>query len=232
MINLNIPRAWDVHPSYYMPLLQHRPLPPPGLAPLGAATLENPPVQAPLTTVPRPPQPPPLPSTPPQCPALHPPQHPNSVSSGPNFIVDAETAIENAPFIELGRHALAQNWCCVKISNVLNPFINLECRRFSQLQLNRSVQIPYSVTGENIMEFLGKNAKVVPEEIGLSVHIIMDRASVYSAIYTPYLSLCSLTQLMDRAKRWMHLLNSLARRMHIVVLLESVERYSGPDMLS
>jgi len=28
------------------------------------------------------------------------------------------------------------------------------------------------------MEFLGKNAKVVPDDVGLSVHVIMDRASV------------------------------------------------------
>lgn len=31
---------------------------------------------------------------------------------------DAETAIQNAPFIDLGRHALAQNWSCVKVGNV------------------------------------------------------------------------------------------------------------------
>lgn len=34
------------------------------------------------------------------------------------------------------------------------------------------------------MEFLGKNAKVVPDDVGLSVHIIMDRASVSSPHYT------------------------------------------------
>lgn len=49
-------------------------------------------------------------------------------------------------------------------------------------------QIPYSVTGENIMEFLGKNAKVVPEDVGLSIHIIMDRASVSILKETPSLS--------------------------------------------
>lgn len=31
---------------------------------------------------------------------------------------DAETAIQNAPFIDLGRHALAQNWSCVRVGNV------------------------------------------------------------------------------------------------------------------
>lgn len=36
---------------------------------------------------------------------------------------DAETAIQNAPFIDLGRHALAQNWSCVRVGNVC---INLE----------------------------------------------------------------------------------------------------------
>ena len=38
------------------------------------------------------------------------------------------------------------------------------------------------MTGENIMEFLGKNAKVVPDDVGLSVHIIMDRSSVSQAV--------------------------------------------------
>ena len=38
------------------------------------------------------------------------------------------------------------------------------------------------MTGENIMEFLGKNARVVPDDVGLSVHIIMDRSSVSPAV--------------------------------------------------
>jgi hypothetical protein len=35
------------------------------------------------------------------------------------LMMDAETAIQNAPFVELGRNSLAQNWSCVKIGNVL-----------------------------------------------------------------------------------------------------------------
>ncbi|KAF8476954.1 hypothetical protein BDZ91DRAFT_787566 [Kalaharituber pfeilii] len=152
MINLNIPRTLDLRPSYYMPLLPQQSRPPPGL-PLPVNRKENPTGPMAFTSTIQLPLPRSV--TPQQREQL-------SISSSgmkvipttSTLVMDAETAIENAPFVELGRHALAQNWCCVKISN-----------------------IPYSVTGENIMEFLGKNAKVVPDDVGLSVHIIMDRAS-------------------------------------------------------
>ncbi|KAI5851261.1 hypothetical protein DFP73DRAFT_507526 [Morchella snyderi] len=68
---------------------------------------------------------------------------------------DAETAIQNAPFIELGRHALAQNWSCVRVGN-----------------------IPYNVTTTELTDFLGKNSNIVPDSIGsLGVHVIMDRST-------------------------------------------------------
>lgn len=38
------------------------------------------------------------------------------------------------------------------------------------------------------MEFLGKNAKVVPDDVGLSVHIIMDRSSVSQAVPLKHIS--------------------------------------------
>lgn len=148
MINLNIPRTWDLRPSYYMPILQHQLHPPP---------VSNETSQSSASFAPAPRQPLLAPPTTPQQRLVLPYPSPTAakeILGVTNLAIDAETAIENAPFIELGRHALAQNWCCVKISN-----------------------IPYSVTGENIMEFLGKNAKVVPDDVGLSVHIIMDRAS-------------------------------------------------------
>lgn len=34
------------------------------------------------------------------------------------LMMDAETAVQNAPFIELGRYSLAQGWSVVKIGNV------------------------------------------------------------------------------------------------------------------
>lgn len=87
--------------------------------------------------------------------------------------MDAETVIENAPFRELGRHCLAQNWYCIRIANVSS--LDILWTRDMLLIL---LQIPYGITSEDILEFLGKNARVVPEEVGMSVHIIMDRASV------------------------------------------------------
>ena len=72
------------------------------------------------------------------------------------LMMDAETAIQNAPFVELGRTALAQDWSCIKIGN-----------------------IPYNVTSEELLEFLGKNADIVPERAGsIGVHVIMDRSTV------------------------------------------------------
>ena len=34
--------------------------------------------------------------------------------------MDAETAVRNAPFVDLGRNSLPQNWSCVKIGNVIS----------------------------------------------------------------------------------------------------------------
>jgi len=127
MLNLNVPQAWDLHPGYYLPVMPPQTFPPPGLPVQGIAIKES---QQPAAFTPAPsravsmavdasgmaPQPPALPArnvqyqpvtaTKPAAPALAIPP------------MDAETAIEDAPFVELGRHALAQNWCCVKISNV------------------------------------------------------------------------------------------------------------------
>ncbi|KAA8900029.1 hypothetical protein FN846DRAFT_782012 [Sphaerosporella brunnea] len=69
--------------------------------------------------------------------------------------MDAETAVKHAPFVDLGRTALAQNWSCVKIGN-----------------------IPYNVTSEELLDFLGRNSNIVPEAAGsIGIHVIMDRST-------------------------------------------------------
>ena len=87
--------------------------------------------------------------------------------------MDAETAIQNAPFVELGRYALAQNWACVRVGNVC-AVCHLPCC----LKLT-SWQIPYNVTTSELTEFLGKNSNIVPDSAeSVGVHVIMDRSTV------------------------------------------------------
>jgi hypothetical protein len=45
----------------------------------------------------------------------------NTLNMTRMLTMDAETAIKHAPFVDLGRTALAQNWSCVKIGNVRSP---------------------------------------------------------------------------------------------------------------
>ncbi|KAI5810020.1 hypothetical protein DFH27DRAFT_170935 [Peziza echinospora] len=163
MLNLNVPHALDLYPGYYVPVVPQPTFSPQTISAQRVPTREIQPVVSPPSAPTRTPVivgDPQLVKTPTAATAPqlnlhfqtdHAPKQAHKIAA---LSMDAETAIEDAPFIELGRHALAQNWCCVKISN-----------------------IPYSVTAENILEFLGKNAKIVPDDIGLSVHIIMDRAS-------------------------------------------------------
>ena len=41
------------------------------------------------------------------------------VDSISNFLLmDAETAIQNAPLVELGRYGMPQSWACVRVGNV------------------------------------------------------------------------------------------------------------------
>lgn len=116
MINLSVPRRWDLRPGYYMPLVQSQPRPPPGLSTPGVKRkdLSHPgssitlPLRAHLPGAQAAPQQ-----------FTIPPQAISQLMHGIHDLgMDAETVIENVPFVELGRHALAQNWCCVKISNV------------------------------------------------------------------------------------------------------------------
>jgi hypothetical protein len=46
----------------------------------------------------------------------------NTLNMTRMLTMDAETAIKHAPFVDLGRTALAQNWSCVKIGNVCYKF--------------------------------------------------------------------------------------------------------------
>lgn len=116
MINLSVPRRWDLRSSYYIPLIQPQPRPPPGLSTPGAKHKDLSHPGSPIT-----PQPRANPSggqATPQQSTIPPQPGSQSMHDIHDLGMDAETAIENAPFVELGRHALAQNWCCVKISNV------------------------------------------------------------------------------------------------------------------
>jgi hypothetical protein len=47
--------------------------------------------------------------------------NPNAANMSNMLMMDAETAIQNAPFVDLGRNSLPQNWSCVKIGNVCFP---------------------------------------------------------------------------------------------------------------
>ena len=132
MINLNVPYPWKPQHRYNPPQLHQHISPPPGLpvpAYKDVQTAQSP-VNPPVPTIPTVPRlntqipfqmaPPPQLQAPPQPQrqqVTYQPAVPRPVSSSSN-LMDAETAIEDAPFVELGRHALAQNWCCVKISNV------------------------------------------------------------------------------------------------------------------
>lgn len=41
------------------------------------------------------------------------------------LMMDADTAIQSAPFVDLGRNSLPQDWSCVKIGNVGYPVSSL-----------------------------------------------------------------------------------------------------------
>lgn len=106
--------------------------------------------------------------------------------------MDAETAIHNAPFLELGRTALAQNWSCIKIGN-----------------------IPYNVTSDELLEFLGRNADIVPERAGsIGVHVIMDRSTVIIECIFSWVS----SNISPRVKLWMLMPNFYPRVMRASAL--------------
>ncbi|KAI9701230.1 MAG: hypothetical protein M1836_001899 [Candelina mexicana] len=65
-----------------------------------------------------------------------------------------EEASKKMPFIELARHAKPAEWGVLRIGN-----------------------IPYSVTKQEILAFLGRNAKIITPDLGCAIHIIMERAT-------------------------------------------------------
>ncbi|KAG9245370.1 hypothetical protein BJ878DRAFT_419329 [Calycina marina] len=60
----------------------------------------------------------------------------------------------NLPFVEYCRQAHEDMWGVIKVKN-----------------------IPYSVSRQEILAFLGRNARLVPEQDGEAVHIIMERVT-------------------------------------------------------
>ncbi|KAI9693343.1 MAG: hypothetical protein M1822_005339 [Bathelium mastoideum] len=84
---------------------------------------------------------------------------------------DAFTLI---PFVEKARMAKPKNWGVIKITNVRHR-VGLA----SRLVIN-VLQIPYGTTKPEIVAFVGRNARLVPQPQGspwFAIHIIMDRST-------------------------------------------------------
>ncbi|KAL8963389.1 MAG: hypothetical protein Q9193_000342 [Seirophora villosa] len=71
---------------------------------------------------------------------------------GPSYAVAASP--ENLPFVETARLAKPAEWGVLRIGN-----------------------IPYSLTKQEVLGFLGRNAKILTSDIGVPIHIIMDRTN-------------------------------------------------------
>ncbi|KAL9059633.1 MAG: hypothetical protein Q9206_001412 [Seirophora lacunosa] len=71
---------------------------------------------------------------------------------GPIYAVAASP--ENLPFVETARLAKPAEWGVLRIGN-----------------------IPYSLTKQEVLGFLGRNAKILTSDIGVPIHIIMDRTN-------------------------------------------------------
>lgn len=48
---------------------------------------------------------------------------------------------------------------------------------FNVVQQLTISQIPYSLTKQEVLGFLGRNAKIVTPDLGVPIHIIMDRST-------------------------------------------------------
>ncbi|KAL8971391.1 MAG: hypothetical protein Q9183_001079 [Haloplaca sp. 2 TL-2023] len=68
----------------------------------------------------------------------------------PNFAT--ASLPENVPFAQMARNARVTEWGVLKLGN-----------------------IPYSLTKQEVFGLLGRNAKIVTPELGVGIHIIMDR---------------------------------------------------------
>ncbi|KAI4111882.1 MAG: hypothetical protein LQ339_000341 [Xanthoria mediterranea] len=71
-------------------------------------------------------------------------------NGGPTY--DQATRAETLPFAENARKAKPAEWGVLRIGN-----------------------IPYTLTKQEVLGFLGRNAKIITPEYGVAVHIIMDR---------------------------------------------------------
>lgn len=72
--------------------------------------------------------------------------------SGPSY--EFASKPENLPFFEAARQAQPAQWGVLKIGN-----------------------IPYSLTKQEVLGLLGRNAKIVTPDLGVPIHIIMDRTT-------------------------------------------------------
>ncbi|KAL9018459.1 MAG: hypothetical protein Q9185_004236 [Variospora sp. 1 TL-2023] len=80
---------------------------------------------------------------------------------GPSYAVAASP--DNLPFVEAARRAKPAEWGVLRIGNT-DTFIH-------------RLQIPYSLTKQEVLGFLGRNAKILTSDIGVPIHIIMDRTN-------------------------------------------------------
>ncbi|KAL8941368.1 MAG: hypothetical protein Q9211_001853 [Gyalolechia sp. 1 TL-2023] len=72
--------------------------------------------------------------------------------SGPSY--EYASKAENIPFVEAARQSKPAEWGVLKIGN-----------------------IPYSLTKQEVLGLLGRNAKIVTPDLGVPIHIIMDRTT-------------------------------------------------------
>ncbi|KAI4176896.1 MAG: hypothetical protein LQ343_000753 [Gyalolechia ehrenbergii] len=72
--------------------------------------------------------------------------------SGPSY--EYASKAENVPFVEAARQSKPAEWGVLKIGN-----------------------IPYSLTKQEVLGLLGRNAKIVTPDLGVPIHIIMDRTT-------------------------------------------------------
>ncbi|KAL8837859.1 MAG: hypothetical protein Q9170_002377 [Blastenia crenularia] len=82
---------------------------------------------------------------------------------GPSYALASKP--ENIPFVEAARQARPAEWGVLKIGNV------------SDTKKLLATGIPYSLTKQEVLGLLGRNAKIVTPDLGVPIHIIMDRTT-------------------------------------------------------
>ena len=81
---------------------------------------------------------------------------------------------ENLPFTENAKSSKPAEWGVMKIGNVSTS--KMKVQRIACL-LSLILQIPYDLTKEALLNFLGPHAKIITNDLGPPVHIIMDRST-------------------------------------------------------